>query len=273
MNRLRAHQPAAQAPGAQAGAQEYLIIGGALGTVVAAGWGYTLYMASAMNHMDVAGMWMPPMPGGGWSLWDFWMLFSMWAIMMAAMMIPSAIPMVMVYTGLSRTRRKKGLPYTSVLVFVAGYLLAWMLFSLGISFIQWPMHVAGAMNPMMESSTYLLSGAVLIAAGIYQWTPYKNACLEKCRSPLGFLLNEWRKGTSGAVVMGLRHGLYCLGCCWALMLVLFAVGIMNVLWVLLIAGFVLVEKVMPAPKAIRLVSGAALVLWGGYWVYLHFTIA
>jgi predicted metal-binding membrane protein len=124
---------------------------------------------------------------------------------------------------------------------------------------------------MMDSRSYLLSGLVLIVAGIYQWTPAKDACLTTCRSPLGFLMTQWREGNMGALIMGIRHGVYCVGCCWALMLVLFGVGVMNMLWVLLITAFVVVEKILPAPGPVRFVSGLGLVCWGGYWLSLYFT--
>ena len=111
---------------------------------------------------------------------------------------------------------------------------------------------------------------LLIVAGIYQWTPAKDACLKTCRSPLGFLMTQWREGAMGALVMGVRHGIYCVGCCWALMLVLFGVGVMNMLWVLLITAFVLVEKIMPATGPFRFVSGLGMVCWGGYWLSLYY---
>lgn len=249
----------------------FVVVAGGLTGITLMGWVYMAYMAWAMANMDKVSMWMPPTGAVAWSGWDFTMLFAMWAIMMVAMMTPSTLPMVSMFATLSRNRRLRDQPYTSTFVFVAGYLVAWAGFSVLATIAQWPLHTAGLLNPMMDSRSYLMSGAVLMAAGIYQWTPFKNACLHSCRSPLGFLLTEWRDGTSGALIMGIRHGVYCVGCCWALMLVLFAVGVMNMLWVILIAAFVIIEKVVPAPVVLRLISGFALLGWGGYWVVLHFS--
>jgi predicted metal-binding membrane protein len=253
------------------GAREYLIVGAGLTGIALVGWAYMFYMAWAMNNMGQVEMWMPPMGAASWTPWDLFMLFVMWATMMVAMMVPSTLPMVAMFATLNRNRRQRRQPYTPTAVFVAGYLLAWTGFSVLATLAQWPLHSAGLLNPMMDSRSYLLSGVVLMVAGVYQWTPVKDACLHNCRSPLGFLLTEWRDGTGGALLMGIRHGSYCVGCCWALMLVLFGVGVMNMLWVLLITAFVLVEKIVPAPGPIRFVSGLGLVGWGGYWLSLYFT--
>lgn len=252
------------------GTREYLIVGGGLAAIALAGWAYMIYMAWAMANMDKVEMWMPPIAAATWTAWDFFMLFVMWATMMAAMMTPSILPMVTMFTSLNKKRRSRQQPYTPTFIFVAGYLLAWTGFSVLAAIAQWPLHTAGLLNPMMDSRSYLLSGLVLVVAGIYQWTPAKNACLVSCRSPLGFLMTQWRQGAMGALIMGVRHGIYCVGCCWALMLVLFGVGVMNMLWVLLITAFVLVEKIVPAPGAFRFVSGLGLVCWGGYWLSLYF---
>jgi predicted metal-binding membrane protein len=257
-------------PGPRLGAREYLVIGGGLAGIALAGWAYMFYMAWAMANMDKVDMWMPPLATASWTAWDFFMLFVMWATMMVAMMTPSILPMVAMFTSLNKNRRSRQQPYTPTFIFVAGYLIAWTGFSVLASIAQWPLHTSGLLNPMMDSRSYLLSGVVLIVAGIYQWTPAKDACLKTCRSPLGFLMTQWREGAMGALVMGVRHGIYCVGCCWALMLVLFGVGVMNMLWVLLITAFVLVEKILPAPGPVRFVSGLGLVCWGGYWLSLYF---
>ena len=245
-----------------------VVLGGIAGVALAA-WGYMFYMAWAMANMDKVDMWMPPAAASPWTTEDFMMLFAMWATMMVAMMTPSTLPMVSVFATLNRNRRAQGQLHTPTLVFVTGYLLSWTGFSLLATLAQWPLHTSGLLNPMMDSRSYLLSGGVLILAGLYQWTPFKDACLHTCRSPLGFLMTEWRDGTGGALVMGVRHGIYCVGCCWALMLVLFAVGVMNMLWVLMITGFVLIEKLLPAPRLMRLASGFALLCWGAYWLSLY----
>ncbi|MCG6964991.1 MAG: DUF2182 domain-containing protein [Chromatiaceae bacterium] len=250
-------------------AREYLIVGSDLGGIALAGWAYMFYMAWAMAHMDQVEMWMPPVASAPWAAWDYFMLFLMWATMMVAMMTPSTLPMVTMFATLNRNRRHRQQSYTPTFIFVAGYLIVWTGFSVLATIAQWPLHASGLLNPMMDSRSYLLSGLVLIVAGVYQWTPAKDACLTTCRSPLGFLMTEWREGSAGALVMGIRHGIYCVGCCWALMLVLFGVGVMNMLWVLLITAFVLVEKITPAPGPIRIISGLGLAGWGAYWVSLY----
>lgn len=257
-------------PQRRLGAREYLIVGGGLAGIALVGWAYMVYMAWAMANMDQVSMWMPPVASVAWSAWDYFMLFVMWATMMVAMMTPSTLPMVVMFATLNNQRRRQQQSYTPTFVFVAGYLIAWTAFSVLATVAQWPLHSAGLLDPMMDSRSYLMSGLVLIVAGIYQWTPAKDACLHRCRSPLSFLMTEWRDGSGGALTMGIKHGIYCVGCCWALMLVLFAVGVMNMLWVLLITVFVLVEKIAPSPATIRIVSGLGLVVWGGYWTSLYF---
>jgi predicted metal-binding membrane protein len=257
------------AAGSPLTARELTAVAGGLAGVALAGWAYMAYMAWAMSNMDKVDMWMPPLVAAPWTAGDLLMLFVMWATMMVAMMTPSASPMVVMFATLNRKRRTSGQPYTATFVFVTGYLVAWTAFSVLAALVQWPLHASGLLDPMMHSRSYLMSGVVLMVAGLYQWTPLKDACLTSCRSPLAFLMTEWREGTAGGLVMGIRHGSYCVGCCWSLMLVLFAVGVMNMLWVLLITGFVVIEKVLPAPGPLRLLSGLVLLCWGGYWAGLY----
>ena len=171
---------------------------------------------------------------------------------------------------MNNSKKQKQQPYAPTWLFLLGYLLAWALFSLVASLIQWPLHEAGLLNPMMDSRSYLLSGGILAAAGIYQFTPLKDVCLHQCRTPLGFIMTAWKNGYTGALQMGFHHGIFCVGCCWALMLILFAVGVMNMLWVILITIFVLLEKILPfSPKIMRAITGVGLVVWGGYWLTLY----
>tara|TARA_R110002049_G_scaffold2743_3_gene21058 strand:- start:108728 stop:109525 length:798 start_codon:yes stop_codon:yes gene_type:complete len=251
--------------------RDHLIVYSAMLVVCVAAWSYMGYMGWAMQHMDVIDMWMPPhAKTRSWSLYDFWMLFAMWAVMMVAMMTPSVLPMVSLYVTVIRNKKVKGQSYTPTIIFLSGYLIAWIFFSVVISLVQYPLHTAGLLNSMMDSRSYLLSGSILVLAGIYQWTPWKDACLEQCRSPLHYLMTSWREGYGGAIRMGLHHGTYCVGCCWALMAVMFAVGVMNLLWMVVIAFFVLAEKISPvSAKYIRIISGLALVLWGVYWLSLY----
>ena len=251
--------------------RDHMIVYVGLLVLILVGWMYMGYMGWAMQHMDLVDMWMPPRADTrAWQLYDFWMLFFMWSVMMVAMMTPSILPMVALFVTVSRSKRQQGKSYVPTFIFILGYLQAWVLFSVVISAVQYPLHIAGLLNPMMDSRSYLLSGVILLLAGVYQWTPFKDACLKQCRTPLNFLMTCWRDGTWGAVRMGVLHGFYCVGCCWALMAVMFAVGVMNVLWMIVIAIFVLAEKISPMSAFVfRMVSGLILVLWGGYWLSLY----
>ena len=229
-----------------------------------------------MNKQEMGGMtmnhesgaitniltWMPPM-GNMWALTDFFLLFMMWAVMMVAMMTPSILPMLMLYTTLNARKKAQGQESASTMILLAGYLSSWVLFSLFITFPQYFLHTNGFLNMMMEPIHAYLAAFVLILAGIYQFTPYKDACLNVCQSPLSFLTNNWQDGNFGAFIIGYKHGFYCVGCCWALMLTLFALGVMNILWVIILTIFVLFEKVSyNYPLMYRRVVGSFLIIWG-----------
>ncbi len=206
--------------------------------------------------------WMPPM-GNMWALTDFFLLFMMWAVMMIAMMTPSILPMLMLYTTLNARKKVQGQESASTMILLAGYLSSWVLFSLFITFPQYFLHTNGFLNMMMEPIHAYLAAFVLVLAGIYQFTPYKDACLNVCQSPLSFLTNNWQDGNLGAFIIGYKHGFYCVGCCWALMLTLFALGVMNILWVIVLTVFVLFEKVSyNYPLIYRRAVGAFLIMWG-----------
>src|SRR5688572_6541743 len=177
-----------------------------------------------------------------WTMADVFLTFAMWAVMMVGMMAGSAVPVLLLFAA-SRAKRAEPGARPSVLMFGLGYLAVWTGFSACAALTQWGLHEAALLSPMMSASSPYLAGAILIVAGAYQLAPWKWACLTHCRSPLGFLMTHWRDGHSGAFQMGLRHGAYCLGCCWALMCVLFVVGVMNLVWVALLTGLVLIEKV------------------------------
>jgi predicted metal-binding membrane protein len=185
---------------------------------------------------------------------------------MVAMMTPSAAPMILMFAAVNRRRWKQQVSYVPTSVFLAGYLVVWAAFSVIATAAQWGLHSASLLSPMMASTSPVLGGALLVAAGTYQWTPLKHACLSKCRSPMGFVLNEWREGRWGAFLMGLKHGGYCTGCCWSLMALLFVAGIMNLLWVGAIAGFILLEKVFPGGDRLGRAAGVVLVGWGAWMV-------
>ncbi len=171
-------------------------------------------------------------------------LFAMWAVMMGAMMLPSAAPTILLYTALVR-RSAPAAAAVRAYTFIAGYLLVWTVFAAGAVWLQRVLASQLILSPMMELSNRWASAGVLALAGLYQMTPYKRACLSACQSPAAFLATHWRDDTAGALRMGLTHGAYCLGCCWALMLLLFAGGVMHLPTIALLTVFVLVEKVMP----------------------------
>jgi predicted metal-binding membrane protein len=186
----------------------------------------------------------------------FGVAFSMWVVMMAGMMIPSVAPMVLTHAAIMRRRVAQGAPFVSSGLFLAGYLLAWAGFSAVAAFAQWLLYRSALLDRHSLSIGPWAGGAVLLAAGIFQLSPAKNACLSQCRAPLGYFITEWREGHGGAVTMGLRHGVFCIGCCWLLMAVLFAVGIMNILWGALITAFVVAEKILPWRRAVVWSGGA-----------------
>jgi predicted metal-binding membrane protein len=217
-------------------------------------------MSALMEHdkmMANMGMTMD-MP---WSAADVFFTFAMWAVMMIGMMAPSALPMLLLFAAARAGRGKRGVS-RATLTFGLGYITVWTSFSAGAAVAQWGLHQAALLSAAMASSSGRLTGAILIAAGAYQLTPWKSRCLTHCRSPLGFLMTNWRDGTLGAFRMGFRHGAYCLGCCWALMCVLFVVGVMNLIWVATLTGFVLIEKIGPAGSIVARVAGAVMVVLG-----------
>jgi predicted metal-binding membrane protein len=218
-------------------------------------------MNSDANVITEVLTWMPPM-GNMWVFSDFFLLFMMWAVMMIAMMTPSILPMLLLYTTLNARKKMQGQESASPMILLSGYLSSWVLFSLFITFPQYFLHTNGYLNMMMEPMHAYLAALVLMMAGIYQFTPYKDACLNVCQSPLSFLTNNWQDGKLGAFIVGYKHGFYCVGCCWALMLTLFALGVMNILWVIVLTIFVLFEKLSyNYPLAYRRVVGAFLITW------------
>jgi predicted metal-binding membrane protein len=151
---------------------------------------------------------------------------------------------------------------------LAGYLVLWTVFSLAATLAQWGLHNLALISPMMMATSPILGSLLLMMAGVYQWTPLKQACLRHCRTPLQFLLTCWHDGTAGAFFMGLHHGTYCLGCCWLLMAVLFAVGVMNLGWIAALSIFVLVEKIIPRGSWVAKTAGIGLMSWGGWMAFL-----
>jgi len=195
-------------------------------------------------------------------------MFLMWWVMMAAMMLPSALPMTLTFATVNRRRRELGTPYVPTAVFVAGYLLAWGAFSLAATAAQWALEQSALLSPTMRLSSPLAGGLVFVAAGLYQLTPLKHACLRRCRSPLAFVLEHWHEGTAGALRMGAVHGAYCLGCCALLMALLFVGGVMNLLWAAAIAAWVLLEKVLPRGEALARLAGVVAIACGLWMIAL-----
>lgn len=192
-----------------------------------------------------------------WGARDVVFAFIMWAVMMVGMMAPSAAPTFMLFTALQRGRGPGHRFYW--LAFGLGYFVVWTAFSVAAALLQWRLHEAAVLSAAMTTASAQLGGAILIGAGLYQFAPLKSMCLTHCRSPLGFIMAHWRDGLAGALRMGLRHGSYCVGCCWALMGVLFAVGVMNLLWVAALSVVVLAEKLVPHGEWVARAGGAAMI--------------
>jgi predicted metal-binding membrane protein len=197
-----------------------------------------------------------------WTTTDFALLFLMWLVMMVAMMTPSVAPLILIFAKVNRQRKQEERPFVSAVYLMTGYFLVWAIFSLAATSLQWLLQQVALLNPEMKTTSKILGSAILIMTGIFQFTPLKQTCLKYCRTPLGFVLQYWKEGKSGALKMGLENGVYCVGCCWMLMVLLFVAGIMNLLWVALIALFVLVEKISPGVKWIPYVAGAVLIIYG-----------
>jgi predicted metal-binding membrane protein len=220
-------------------------------------WAYLWYLSRDPLAMCMVNM-------NPWSVSDLSALFAMWTGMMVGMMVPSAFPMILAFAGVNRSRRAKSLSYASTSTFVLGYLTAWTGFSIAATLAQEVLHSAAVVSSMGIGTSRTFGGIVLIATGIFQWTPLKTACLRHCRSPIGFLLTEWRDGDRGAFQMGLHLGAYCVGCCWLLMALLFIAGVMNLWWIAAITAFVLLEKIAPAGLWIARTSGILLLVWGAW---------
>jgi len=197
-----------------------------------------------------------------WSVGYVGLMFAMWWAMMAAMMLPSAAPILLLFARLNRSRKADDRPFVPTGIFAVGYLVAWGAFSALATASQWELERLGVLSPMMATTSYRVGAAILLAAGVWQLTPIKGMCLRHCRSPIGFLVQSWRPGRSGAFRMGLEHGSYCLGCCWFLMGLLFFGGIMNLFWIIGLAAFVLLEKTIAMGSWIGRIVGIAFVVWG-----------
>ena len=244
----------------------FVVITG-LFAVTGLAWTYTFYQAWDMRGASMADGRSMSMPmTASWTPGDFGLMFVMWTVMMTAMMIPSAAPMILMFGSVARKRREQARPYAPTAVFVLGYIGIWSVFALGGTLAQWGLHAATLLSPMTMTATPLIGGTLLIAAGLFQLTPIKNICLTECRIPMSFLLLDWQEGHAGALKMGVKQGIYCLGCCWILMSLLFVLGVMNLLWIAALAVFVLIEKIAPAGEWVSRTAGALLLVWGVWMV-------
>jgi predicted metal-binding membrane protein len=245
-----------------AAARDRAVVIALLAAVALLAWAYTVHQAQLMDAMDAEMRRAMNMPmnamAPAWTPLDALLLLAMWTAMMAAMMLPGAFPMIGAFATINRRRREREASYVPTVLFLAGYLVLWGGFSIAATALQWLLQKAGLVTTMMESASHYLSAALFLLAGLYQFSALKERCLALCRSPDGFILSEWRDGALGAAIMGLRHGLFCLGCCAALMLLLFAVAVMDLRWVAALTILVAAEKLLPAAKLWRYGIGAGL---------------
>jgi predicted metal-binding membrane protein len=243
-----------------------IIVAGLLLLVAALAWAYTVHQAIQMEEMDAAMRRDMNMSMNGmtpsWTLVDAILQFLMWSAMMAAMMVPGASPMVTAFATINHRRRQRSAPHVPTAIFLLGYLVAWAGFSIAATALQWLLQSTGLLTTMMQSASHTWSALLFVAAGLYQFSPLKDMCLTYCRSPDGFILSEWRDGVPGAVIMGVRHGLFCIGCCAVLMILLFAVAVMDLRWVAALTVLVTAEKLLPGAGAWRIAIGVGLLATG-----------
>ncbi len=260
--------------------RDRLIVAAALVAVTVLAWGYVIWLAADVRTGggmgEMPGMRMIPAGAGWmvpdrvpWSAREIVLVFIMWSAMMIGMMTPSAAPMILIYARVARQAAERRRPFAAAGWFAAGYLSAWLTFSLAAALAQWGLQRAALLDSMLRLEERRLEAALLIAAGLYQWTTLKSACLASCRGPLAFIAQQggFRGTPAGAWYLGMRHGLYCLGCCWAVMLLLFVGGIMNLLWIAGLAVLVLVEKIAPRGRIAAMIAGSAFAI-AGVWLLL-----
>lgn len=226
-------------------------------------WIWVLAMARDMyGPMTGASAWMMSVE---WNAPRLVLLWAMWGAMMAGMMLPTAAPMLLLYARTVRNRTGARRVAARIYALAAGYTVVWLLFSVFATVLQRMLAWGLLMTPMMEPSSPRVAAALLMIAGVYQFTPSKHACLQACRSPIAFFSTSWREGVAGAFRMGASHGIYCLGCCWALMLLLFAGGVMNAGVILALTAWVAIEKIAPFGEQSARVAGA-LLLSAAVWM-------
>jgi predicted metal-binding membrane protein len=236
--------------------RDRLTIGACVALVTALAWTYLFYLNRAPDVM--AGM--QHVSTTSWSARDFIFAFAMWTVMMVGMMLPTAAPLLLLFARTKHGGRQTQSFTTLYLAF--GYAAIWIVFSVIAATLQLGLHQAALLSAAMKTPSRIVASVVLVGAGAFQYTALKRACLVKCQTPLGFLMTYWRNGRVGAFRMGVRHGVFCVGCCWAVMLLLFVVGVMNLAWVALLAAFVLLEKISPMDRHVAELGGAFMIAFG-----------
>jgi len=256
--------------------QDRAIVGTSLVVVALLSWIYLFVLAAEMARGDMSLMGMGSLKAMGnmagamatvpqpWGITTFILMLVMWWVMMIGMMIPSAMPMILVHARVQRKRHPEENLLSRSGIFTLGYGVAWLGFALVATLLQWALSEAALISPMMVATSRYLGVAIFLAAGAYQLTPLKHICLANCRSPIHFLTTHWRNGRAGVLRTGVDHGTYCVGCCWFLMVILFFGGVMNLLWVAAIAIFVMMEKLIPRGELVSRISGVLMLGFAGY---------
>lgn len=250
-----------------------MLSAGAILLLALIAWGYIATLQpmapSSADMPDMPGMDMSGMSANAPASWTWARVlatFAMWSVMMAAMMLPAAAPIALLHRRTALQAHAQGAPAPPTALLVLGYAFVWTSFAALATALQWALSNATLLTDVDALSDRRVAGAVLVAAGLYQVTPFKQACLQLCRSPVAFLMRHYQPGAVGALRMGLGHGFYCLGCCWAAMALLFVGGVMNLFWVAGIAAFVLIEKALPFGRAFGIVVGVGALAVGVYWI-------
>lgn len=239
-----------------------------LGLITLLAWIYLLLGAGMgmsgleMTQLSTGGGMAMEMGPASWGIGYVLVMFLMWWIMMIAMMLPSATPMILLAAALNRKAAPNRQPYGKSSYFAAGYLLAWAAFSAIAVAVQYGLTTSGLLSSLMQSTSTVLASGLLIAAGLWQFTSVKRSCLRHCRSPIKFLVEHRRPGNLGSLITGWHHGIYCIGCCWFLMALLLVGGVMNLYWIVGLAAYVLIEKIFPGGERIGQIVGAGLLAWG-----------
>jgi predicted metal-binding membrane protein len=244
-----------------------MVVAGGLAGISLLSWVCLLWMTGSVRLGELGPQMLAARPARS-AGHDLALLCGMWAVMMVAMMVPAVTPTVLMFARLNRSRHHERAPYRESAGFLGGYLALWAVFSLLAGAAQWTLQSRGLIGEGMAAASTWLGGSLLVGAGVYQWTPLKNACLIRCRSPLSFLMTRWKDGAAGAFRMGAEHGSYCVACCWLLMLLLFVAGVMNPVWMGAMTALVLIEKLAPAGGRVARMSGVLFAGWGACLVGL-----